>query len=46
MGVIRELNPGPLLPERRIIPLDQSPIKGYESVYMRYTYDVHIIYTV
>ena len=24
-GAIRELNPGPLVPETRIIPLDQSP---------------------
>ena len=26
LGALRELNPGPLPPERRIIPLDQAPI--------------------
>ena len=28
-GAIRELNPGPLVPKTRIIPLDQSPLVKY-----------------
>ena len=27
-GLLRELNPGPLAPEARIIPLDQAAVDG------------------
>ena len=37
IGAIRGLNPGPLVPKTRIIPLDQSPMTPAECLRSFYT---------
>ena len=42
-GPLRELNPGPLAPEARIIPLDQAATKKFEEKWGRESNALHTI---
>ena len=40
-GLVRDLNPGPLAPKARIIPLDQLATYSVETLYVQYMMVCH-----